>query len=294
MILITGATGQVGREAMAALAAAGAEVSALVRTPSGSAAPDGVQVVQGSFDDDGSLSRALDGVDTMLLAGRESPDSVSQHRRVLAHARRANVGHIVKLSAIGASAGSPIALMREHHAVDEKARSGPAGWTLLKPHLYMQNLLRIAEAVRTDGLLAAPMGHGRFPLVDTRDVGAAAAVVLRSPAAHDGKSYALTGPIAHTYDEVAAALSVVAGRPVMYQPVMPETFEEKLLAAGMPGWRAYDLAHIAAAYGPSDNTVSADLRTLLGREPRQLSGFLRDHRGTFGAAGSGVPAGSHG
>ena len=281
MILITGATGQVGSEAMNALVAAGAEVRALVRRPSGFAGPEGVQVVQGSFDDDRSLARALEGVDVMLLAGRDSPDSASQHQRVLAHARRAEVRHIVKLSAIGASRESPIALMREHHAIDEEIREGLADWTLLKPHLYMQNLLRAADAVRREGRLVAPMGRDRFPLVDTSDVGAAAAVVLGNPAAHAGKAYTLTGPVAHSYDEVAAAFATVAGHAVAYEPVAPEDFEARLLAAGIPNWRAFDLAHIASAYSAAENAVSPDLPMLLGRKPRSLSEFLEDHQNAF-------------
>ena len=91
---------------MNALVAADAVVRAFVRRPSGFAGPEGVQVVQGSFDDERSLARALDGVDVMLLAGRDSPDSASQHQRVLAHARRAEVRHIVKLSALDAVDGS--------------------------------------------------------------------------------------------------------------------------------------------------------------------------------------------
>jgi uncharacterized protein YbjT (DUF2867 family) len=281
MILITGATGQVGSAAMNALVAAGAEVRALVRRPSGFAGPEGVEVVRGSFDDDRSLVRALEGVDVMLLVGRDSPDSASQHQRVLAHARRAEVRHIVKLSAIGASPESPIALMREHHAIDEEVREGPADWTLLKPHLYMQNLLRAADAVRREGRLVAPMGRDRFPLVDTSDVGAAAAVVLGNPAAHAGKAYTLTGPVAHSYDEVAAAFATVAGHAVAYEPVAPEDFGARLLAAGIPSWRAFDLAHIASAYSAAENAVSPDLPMLLGRKPRSLSGFLEDHRNAF-------------
>lgn len=283
MILITGATGQVGREAVNAAVAAGAEVRALVRNPSGNPGLRGVQVVQGSFDDDASLSRAFDGVDAMLLAGRDSPDTVSQQQRVLAHARRVNVKHIVKLSAIGASSDSPIALMRDHHAIDEEIRAGPASWTLLKPHLFMQNLLRAADAVQRDGWLAAPMGHDCFPLVDTRDVGAAAAIVLGNPVAHVGEAYTLTGPVAHSYDEVATALSIVVGRAVAYEPVSPQAYEARLLAAVIPGWRAFDLAHITSAYSPSDNAISPDLPMLLGRRPRSLSEFLQDHRDLFPA-----------
>ena len=118
MILVTAATGQVGGAALNALVAGGAEVRALVRNPSGFAAPEGVEVVKGSFDDDTSL---------------------------------AEVRHIVKLSAIGASSASPVgSLMREHDEVDEEARKGPADWTLLKAHLYMQNLLRAADAVQRE------------------------------------------------------------------------------------------------------------------------------------------------
>jgi uncharacterized protein YbjT (DUF2867 family) len=278
MILVAAATGQVGSAALNALVAAGAEVRALVRDPSGFAAPEGVEVVQGSFDDGASLARALEGVDVMLLAGRDSPDSVSQHQSVLAQARRAEVRHIVKLSAIGASSESPVALMREHHEVDEEVRKGSADWTLLKPHLFM---LRAADAARRERRLAAPMGHDRFPLVDTRDVGTAAAVVLRNPAAYAGRSYALTGPVAQSYDEVAAALAAVAGHAVTYEPVAPAEFETRLHAAGMPGWRAYDLAHIASAYSPAENAVSPDLPMLLGRESRTLPEFLEDHRTVF-------------
>jgi len=145
-----------------ALVAAGVAVRALVRDPFGFAAPEGVQVVQGDFDDDASIARALEGVAFMLLAGRDSPDSVSQHRRVLAQVRQAGVRHVVKLSAIGASPQSPIALMREHHEVDEEVRKGPASWTLLKPHLYMQNLLRAANAVGREGRLAVRWGAPDF------------------------------------------------------------------------------------------------------------------------------------
>jgi uncharacterized protein YbjT (DUF2867 family) len=281
MILVTGATGQVGSAAMNALVAADANVRALVREPSQFSAPEGVQVVRGSFDDDGTLAKALEGVDAMLLAGRDGPDSVSQNQRVLAHARHAGVRHIVKVSAIGASPTSPIALMREHHEIDQEIRKGPADWTLLKPHLYMQNLLRAADAVRHEGRLAAPMGRNRFPLVDTRDVGAAAAVVLDDPAAHTGKAYALTGAVAHSYDEVATALAAVAGHAVAYEPVTPEDFESRLLAAGIPEWRAFDLAHIASAYGAAENAVSLDLPMLLGRKPRLFAEFLEDHRDAF-------------
>lgn len=281
MILVTAATGQVGRAALDALTGQGTAVRALVRNPADFAAPPGIEVAGGDFDDEASLEVALRGVTTLFLAGRDSPRSVAQHRRVLAHAARAGVLHVVKLSAIGAKPSSPVALMREHHAVDEMVRAGPGGWTLLQPHLFMQNLLRAADTIRSTGRLSAPMGHARFPLVDTDDVGAAAAAVLRDPAPHTGKRYALTGPAAVTYGEIAAEFQRVAGRPVAYDPFTPEAFEARLRVAGMPDWRAFDLAHIAAAYSSADHAVTGDLAVLLGRAPTALSAFAERNRSLF-------------
>ena len=242
--------------------------------------------MQGSFEDDAALARAMEGVEAMLLAGRDGPDAASQHRRVMEHARRAGVSHVVRLSAVGASASSPIALMREHAEVDELVRRSGASYTLMKPHLYMQNLLRAADAIRRDGVLSAPMGTGRYPLVDTRDVGAAVAVVLADPAAHAGMTHVLTGPQDVTYADVAAAIAVGAGLRVEYESIEPGVYEERLLAAGLPAWRAFDLAHITAAYSPTDREVSRTLAALLGREPRSLSEFLADHGAAFRPAHS--------
>lgn len=281
MILITAATGQVGGRAATDLIAAGHRVRALVRKPAAAPELDGAEVVRGSFDDDASLARALAGVDTLFLAGRDSPESVDQQRHVLAHAAREGVSHIVKLSAIGARADSEVALMREHDEVDDLVRSGNATWTLLAPHLFLQNLLRAAEVVRRTGVLSAPVGHLEIPLIDTRDVGAAAAVVLGAPARHSGRTYPLTGPAAYTYASVAAAIAATIERPVRYEAVSPAEQEALLLAAGMPGWRAFDLAHIASAYDAADLAVTDEVPRLLGRAAGSLETFLADHRSAF-------------
>lgn len=196
-ILVTGATGQVGGAAARVLAELGASVRVLVRDMSRADDLDGTQIMRGSFEDDTSLERALDGVDTIFLAGRDSPDTVALLRNVLQHAEQSNVRHVVKLSAIGARADSPVGLMRDHHTVDQILKASPLRWTLLQPHLYMQNLLRFADSVQHEGQLSAPMADKHIPLVDTRDVGAAAATVLRNPSSHINKTYQLTGPEAY-------------------------------------------------------------------------------------------------
>jgi uncharacterized protein YbjT (DUF2867 family) len=378
-ILLTGATGQVGGAALRSLP--GARV--LVRSQREIA---GAEVAVGSFDDPDSLHRALDGIDVLFLTGRDNPDQVAQHLRVLEVAAARGVSHVVKLSAIGARPDSPVALMRWHAAIETALRESPFTWTFVRPHLYMQNLLRFAGAVAPDrgaagdesarddgargaargagargdaalgvraspmggpgaaaderarrdaapgvraapmagrgtaggagargdaalgvraaptgggaaaherarrdtasGVLAAPMGDGTFPLVDTRDVGAAVAAVVRDPGAHAGATYSLTGPEAVGYAEVAAALAELVGAPVRYEALEPAAFRAGLLEAGVPEWRADDLAAIASAYTAADNAPTGDLAALLGRPPTPLRQFLTDHRETYLAGAS--------
>lgn len=280
-ILITGATGQVGGDAARALLAQGVAVRALVRNLAFAQGLQGAEIVQGSFEDGASLDQALAGVDALLLVCPDHPDAVAQYVGVLERAWAAGVRHVVKLSAIGASAYSPVHLMADHHALDERLKAGPAAWTLLKPHLYLQNLLRAAAAIRKTGRLSAPMAHDAMPLVDARDVGAAAAAVLADPAAHAGQTYRLTGPEAITYDQIAAALTELTGQPVAYEAVDPHDYEARLRVRDVPGWRAFDLANILYAYEPQDNAVSADFAALIGHPSTTLGRFLADHRSDF-------------
>jgi uncharacterized protein YbjT (DUF2867 family) len=274
MILVTGATGQIGGEIVAQLPG----VRAFVREP---VEIEGAETVVGSFDDLGSLRTALDGIDTLFLTGRDNPDQVDQHIRVLDAARDAAVRHVVKLSAIGARADSPVALMRWHHAIEERLRASDFAWTFLRPHLFMQNLLRFAGDVAEKGVIAAPMSHREFPLVDTRDVSQAAAVVLRDPGAHAGQVYTLTGPQALSYDDVAHAIGELVGEEVTYAPRTAPEFRAGLLAAGIPEWRADDLAGIAGAYTDEENEPTDDLSKLLGRPATSRAQFLSDHRDRY-------------
>jgi NAD(P)H dehydrogenase (quinone) len=280
-ILLTGATGQVGGAALRAL-----DVPVRVLARSDVALDGDVELVVGSFDDASSLRRALDGVDVLFLTGRDNPDQVAQHLRVLSVAAASGVTHVVKLSAIGARPDSPVALMRWHAAIERALRESDFAWTFMRPHLYMQNLLRFAGDVASHGRFSAPMGSGGFPLVDTRDVGAAVVTVLRDPSAHIGATYTLTGPSALSYAEIASSVSALVGSAVAYEPIEPATFRAGLLDAAIPEWRADDLAAISSAYTEADNTPTPDLHTLLGRPATPFTRFLDDHRETFAAGAS--------
>jgi NAD(P)H dehydrogenase (quinone) len=285
VILVTAATGQVGRDVVRRLAGAG-PVRAMVRDPATAGDLGGAEIAVASFEDAAAMAAAMTGVATVFLAGRDSPDYVAQQDRAIAAAAAAGVGHVVKLSALGARPDSPVELMRDHHAVEEGLRASGMAWTLLRPHLYMQNLLRFAGPVAGDGRLAAPMGDGGYPFVDTRDVAAAAAAALRAPVAHAGRVHALTGPRAVGYAEIAALMGEIAGRVVRYDPLPPARFRADLEAGGIPAWRAADLAAIASAYTESENQPVDGVAELTGEPPTPIEQFLEDHRATLLAGAS--------
>src|SRR5699024_1155345 len=129
---------------------------------------------------------------------------------------------------------------------------------------------RSAALISQKGELVAPMGTQALPLVDARDVGAAAAAIAAAPAAHHGKTWLLTGPEAITYEQVAATLDAALGRPVRYEAVDAHDYEARLRVAGTPGWRAFDLANILLAYRPDDHAVRTGITTLTGRPATPL------------------------
>jgi uncharacterized protein YbjT (DUF2867 family) len=285
VILVTAATGQVGCEVVRRLAGAG-PVRAMVRDPAAVCDLAGAEIVVASFENAPAMAAAMAGAEAVFLAGRDSPDYVTGQDRAIDAAARAGVRHVVKLSALGARPDSPVVLMRDHHAVEERLRASGMAWTFLRPHLYMQNLLRFAGPVAADGRLAAPMGDGGYPFVDARDVAAAAAAVLRAPAVHAGRGYALTGPRAVGYAEIARRMGEIVGRDVRYEVFAPARFRADLEAAGIPAWRAADLAAIASAYTEAENRPADGVGELTGRPPTPLERFLTDHRATLLAGAS--------
>lgn len=204
-----------------------------------------------------------------------------QHENVIKAAERNGVKHIVKLSALGASKDSPIALMRWHAETEEQLRNSKIDWTFLRPQLYMQNLLRFGDSVASNGCFSTPMGSGEFALVDIRDIAEAAAKVL-SGRGHADKIYTLTGPAAVSYEDIAKHLSAILQRPINYNQVTQKQFYETLLEKGFPSWRAYDLAYIAEAYSNNSNKlITNDINTLLNRPSVSIQDFLNDYRVNF-------------
>lgn len=281
MILVTGATGTVGRTLVDLLVAAGAQVRAATRRPTVADLPDSVAVVRIDLGDPDTLTDALTGVDRVFLVSA-GPAGPEHDANLAAAAARAGTDHIVKLSAL--SAGDPTATdpISEWHRAGERAlaASGPA-WTFLRPTGFMSNARGWGDTIRSHDTVYAPFGSGRTAVVDPRDIAAVAATVLTTPG-HEGRAYPLTGPEALAPGEQVDILAEVLGRGLRYVDVPPAAARDAMTAAGMPADVASAVvALLATGLDPASAVVHPTVEKLVGVPARSFRQWAHDHRTSF-------------
>jgi uncharacterized protein YbjT (DUF2867 family) len=284
-ILVTGATGNVGSSLVSELGDRGLPARAFVRDPERASAVLGpeVELAVGDFADPASIRAALEGVEVVFLACGNLPPQLEYETNVIDAAARAGVRRLVKLSALGAEPGSPVAFWDWHARIERHLQASGVPSVILRPRYYTTNLLGFAETIRSAGAVFAPAEGVKVPMIDPRDVAATAAAVLTGDG-HEGRTYELTGPEAIPFSDVAAQLSQVRGRPVQFVPVPDAAALEGLLQAGLPDWMA---ENIVAVFGKLRQDPSAQVtdavHALTGRQPRHLAEFLTDHAALFAA-----------
>jgi len=212
-ILVTGATGNVGSLVVRELRDRGVTVRAFVRDGEKAARTFGheVELAIGDFAEPESVRRAMSGVDAVLLSSRNDPRQAEYEIGVIDAAVAAGVRRLVKLSAIGAELGSPLAFWDAHGRIEAHLRRSLPHAVILRSNFYMSNLLGTADQARTLGKMFAPAEGARIGMVDPRDVAAVAAIALTTDA-YDGQTLVLTGPESITYARAAEELSAVTGR----------------------------------------------------------------------------------
>ena len=234
MILVTGASGTVGREVVAQLVDAGHRVRALVRdvAKARAAIRQDVEVFRGDLGDPSTLDAALGGVERVFSLST-GPDLGAHEANLAAAAKRAGSMHVVKLSVTGAGSGSDNGIVRWHEAGEKAFRESGLAWTFLRPVTFMANALAWIPSIKAQGKVFLPHGHGKTAPVHQRDI-AAVAVAALTNAGHEGKSYSLTGGEALSAAEMVAVLSEVLGRPIEYVATSEDAARAGMLKAGMP------------------------------------------------------------
>ncbi|MFI5612399.1 NAD(P)H-binding protein [Amycolatopsis sp. NPDC051903] len=280
MLLITGATGNIGRALVSELSTRGAKVRALSRDAARVAAlPGQVERAVGDLAEPSTLPPVFDGVERVfLLTPGLGTDNVAN---AVAAARAAGVRQVVLLSSNNVL-GDPMPLMgRWHHEREELVRASGVPWTILRPGGFMSNALEWRESVRA-GVVLDPVGPGRFAPIDTADIAAVAAVILTS-GGHEGAAYELTGAELMTVADQVGILAAALGRELVVRAAQsPEEVVRSRFAHGAPPVLAAALVEgfermRADVVGRRTETVER----LLGRAPRTFADWCARHAGAF-------------
>ena len=278
-VLVTGATGTVGRAVVTALLDAGEVVRAGVRDPSSAHVPAGAEPVRLDFDDPATAEPALLGVDRLFLM---RPPAISDVATALAPvvtaAARAGVRHVVVLSVMGVNPLMP------HWRMERMVRRAGLHSTALRPSYFAQNLATaFGSTIREHSELRLAAGNGQVSFVDAGDVAAVAALLLTQPdmAAKEGRAGALTltGPEAMTFGNAASILSAELGRPICYAQQHLLDRRRSLRARGEPAAfvRVQLLIDATTRLGLAD-TVTDDIPRLLNRPAASLASYVHDAR----------------
>jgi uncharacterized protein YbjT (DUF2867 family) len=283
MILITGASGNIGKEVLKQVVQKASQVGTKVRAayqPTNKTTPPvAVEIASVDFNRPETLRAALNGVDRVFLVGPPTSELPALERNAVDVIAKSAVKQLVKLSAMG---GRDATFTRQHADSEDYILSAGVPYTFLRPNGFMQNVVTYnAGTINSQNAFYGSEGDGRVSQIDTRDVAAVAAKVLTEDG-HIGKAYTLTGPAALTNAEVAQILSGVLGRKIHFVNLPSAQLKQALLTAGLPEWNVDALLDLQRLYREGKaSTVTDDVEKILGRKPASFAQFLPDYRDAF-------------
>ncbi|MFF2187053.1 NAD(P)H-binding protein [Streptomyces sp. NPDC058155] len=280
MIVVTGATGNVGRSLVRALAAAGERVTATSRGISDADVPEGVRQQRADLIDPESLRPLLDGADALFLQSGGPSAHLLSPRDILDVAKAGGVGRVVLLSSQGVAtrpeSGSHGGTGR---AIEDAVRESGMDWTILRPGGFDSNTYAWAESVRARREVAAPFADVGLPTVDPDDIAEVAAVALREDG-HAGQIYELTGPALSTPRRQAEVIADALGEPVRFVEQTRDEAAAQMLRF-MPEPVVGTTLAILGEPTPAELRVSPDVERVLGRAPRSFADWAGRHIAAF-------------
>lgn len=277
MILVTGATGTTGRLVLAELTRRGIPARAMSRTPE--RLPEGVDAVQGDYDDPDSLRGAVDGVDAVFLVSAPGP-WIAQHDLALLDAAK-GVRRIVKISAMRTGDKGFETTSGWHLPGEQALRDSDKEWVVLRPSVFASNSLSWLPQIQADRPIPVLYGDGGAGVVDPRDIAAVAVEALVSDA-HNKQIYTLTGSEVLSVPEQVAQLGEALGKSLRTAEPSAEQIKAEMLGHGMSDDAiAVALAGYETVRKGGAAFVTDDVPDILGRPPRTFREWVADHRELF-------------
>jgi uncharacterized protein YbjT (DUF2867 family) len=282
MILITGASGNVGKAVLQEAIRNGGDLRAMYRSEKDAAnAPSGCKTVIADYADKQSLRAAVQGVDAAYVVCSPIPQLVEYESNMLDSCKEAGVKHIVLNSALGAGDYTK-SFPSWHRKVEDKLKATGMSYTILRPNGFLQNIATYnAPSIRAQGAFYAAMGDAKVSYLDVSDIAVVAVKALQG-GSHAGKTYELNGPEAISSAELARRISRVAGRTVTFVDIPESAQRDAMLGMGMPEWQVTAILELQQYYKMGGGAKTDDLlKSLIGRDPITLDRYLDTNAGEF-------------
>lgn len=284
MILVTGATGNLGKATINSLLHKGISannIAALVRDESKSVElkSKGIQVRIGDYEDFESLKSAFQGVDKLLLisSSAEIAQRFGQHKNVINAAKESGVDHIIYTSFDMKDLRRSIMFgdVQYHADTSDYLKQIALPYTLMDNTLYADMIPIISGNNILDEGISIPAGNGKTPFLPITEMAEAIAVVLTTPG-HENKEYVIAAETAVSFSEIADLISEITGTTIAYNQIDVTSYVSQLVQQGVPDDDAAYLSRFAGAIaGGEFDTNKSDVKQLLGRGPISLKDFLR-------------------
>lgn len=275
-ILVTGATGKVGRNVVTGLLDAGRTVRAISRSPQRAGLPEDVEVLRADLADPATLRAALDGVDKVFVF----PTAPDGTRALTAAAAQAGVRHLVLLSSTVPGYPKPNPISDAHLAHERIVQDADLPWTFVRPGGFMSNDLAWAHSIRSGSVVRDPCPGSAVALIDERDIAAVAVAALLDDT-HVGQVHEITGPRSLTPVQRTRILARAIERPLRFETLPAAEFTQVVTQQGYPPEYATAMldfgAHFAAAPGPVYTTVER----ITGRPPYTYADWAAHHTAHF-------------
>ena len=275
MMLVTGATGTVGRQTVSQLLGAGAEVRALTRHPDAARLPGDVDVVGGDLSDPDTLAPALEGVEAVFLVW---PFTTAEGAPAVLDVVEREARRLVYLSSAGGQRPDPVGMF--HADMERLIEESKLEWTFLRPSGFATNTLMWAAQIREDGVVRWPYGAAARSLIHESDI-AAVAVRALTGEGQGGSKHVLTGPELLTQADQVRTIGDVIGRPARWEDVPPDAVRDGLAAAfGNPSFADHAL-DAWARFVQEPELVTSTVERITGTPARTFREWASDHADDF-------------